>query len=276
MKKGENLSADFGKYEAQGKRDEMEDVSTVMHINIFPDGTPCLFIGVYDGHSGRSTADYVSRQLPKELGTSMTSITITHAAIENAFMNTDEKLRVSEEDFTSGSTANICLICPTQYICANIGDTRCVLARNKESIPLSFDHNPHLITEMERINTAGSYVRIEDHNGRKISRVNGQLAVARAFGDFEFKKSNKSNRAAKDYAVTAFPEITEIQRTRKDDFIILACDGLWDVLTNEEAVDFVYACIEAEETALEAAKSLVFHALRKGTTDNVSCIVVFL
>lgn len=269
------FAKDYGKCEKIGMRSSMEDVSSIVSLDLPREGQ-CLYLGVFDGHSGKKTAEYTSWNLPKELVTSFASITGAHAAIENAFMNTDEKWRRASQDDhrDSGSCANICLIFPDRYICANVGDTRCVLGRGGGAVPLSFDHKPHLPEERKRIEAAGSFVGIDFNGGKEISRVRGLLAVSRAFGDFYFKKS--ADKAAKDQAVTAFPEITELKRGASDKFIILACDGVWDVITSAEAVDYVYDCIGAEDTASEAAEALVNRALAKGSTDNVSCIIVYL
>ena len=262
------LTKDFGHYEIKGRRATMEDVITNVYADIFPDHTPCLYLAVFDGHSGKSTADYASFRLVEELHASLSVITDEKAAIENAFMNTDDKWRVIHRGGNfrdSGCTANVCLITPTRYICANLGDARCVLARAGKAVNLSFDHKPYLDNEKARIEAAGSYV-----SG---NRVEGMLAVSRAFGDFDFKKSTK---AAKDHAVTAFPEIISLDRDLRDRFIVVACDGLWDVLSSQDVVDYVSARINAGDSAHKAAVSLVDEAFTKGSTDNISCIVVYL
>lgn len=283
LKKERVSFVDIGHYETQGKRNEMEDVISIIRDGIFPD-ISSLYIGVFDGHSGKSAAEFASENLPKELLFSFGSITNQNAAIENAFMNTDDKFRRSKMDKPylrdSGCTANVCIITSKSYICANIGDSRSVLARNREAIPLSFDHKPHLPIETKRIESAGMYVSkdywpsmISGEEERLVSRVNGNLAVSRAFGDFEFKTSGK---AAKDHAVTAFPDIIEIERNKRDNFIISACDGLWDVLTNDEAINYVYRLIEQDITASASAEKLVKLALSNGSTDNISCVVTYL
>jgi serine/threonine protein phosphatase PrpC len=265
----------LGKYEAQGLREDMEDVSIIKYLDIFNRQTLC--IGVFDGHGGKQTSVYASEKLFSELEMYLKCITDPKTAIENSFMNTDAKWEIEKSKIPhvrdSGSTANICIFHPDKYICSNIGDTRCILVRENKVIPLSFDHKPNLPIEKNRIKEAGSFVRIDFNSEKEISRVNGVLAVSRAFGDFSFKNSGG---VAKYHAVTAFPDIIEVQRDATDDFIILACDGLWDVITNEEAADYVYDCIYSKETATETAKSLVERALEKGSSDNVSCVVAFL
>ena len=94
---------------------------------------------------------------------------------------------------------------------------------------LSIDHKPDLITEKKRVQKAGGYV--ED------GRVNGIIAVSRAIGDWEYK--NSSTRPP-DMMVTAYPEIIVEQLKPEHDFMIIACDGIWDCMTSQQAVDFVY------------------------------------
>jgi len=117
----------------------------------------------------------------------------------------------------------------TTIWCANAGDSRVVLARsagNEMCFPLSDDHKPDNAIEKNRIEAAGGFV--------EESRVNGSLALSRALGDFEYK-----NRADMDYklqAVTCDAEMRQVTRSANDQFIILACDGIWDCLTSEECV----------------------------------------
>lgn len=120
---------------------------------------------------------------------------------------------------------------------ANAGDSRAVLSAGGQVIPLSFDHKPvnpsmcissllyslfiliflqiNYLVEMERISAAGGFV--------EFGRVNGNLALSRAFGDFDFKRN--SNIIAEKQIVTADPDIIDRQLTEEDEFIVLACDG---------------------------------------------------
>ncbi|WOL08630.1 putative protein phosphatase 2C 60 [Canna indica] len=129
----------------------------------------------------------------------------------------------------SGSTACVAVIRNNQLIVANAGDSRCVLSRRGQAISLSRDHKPDLAEEKERILKAGGIIYA--------GRVNGSLNLARAIGDVEFKQ-NKFLSAEKQI-VTCNPDITDVELTDDDDFLILACDGIWDCMSNEELVDFV-------------------------------------
>ena len=124
-------------------------------------------------------------------------------------------------------------------MCANTGDSRAVLARGGQAVTLSNDHKPYLPGEKERIEKAGGQV--------KFNRVNGDLAVSRALGDFVYKRCESV--AFKEQAVTAFPEIIVEEREESDQFIVLACDGIWDVMSSQEVVEKVRwaprACMHA-------------------------------
>ena len=106
-------------------------------------------------------------------------------------------------------------------------------------------------------------------------RVNGSLAVARSLGDFAFKRN--AAKSASEQAVTAVPDVTVLPRAHDDEFVILACDGVWDVLTSAQAGQFLRDKVEAgvgEPLAL--AEALVDEALLRGSMDNLSAIVLAL
>lgn len=130
----------------------------------------------------------------------------------------------------AGCTATVILVTPTEIYCANSGDSRTVLSKSTKVVELSKDHKPDDEIELRRIQNAGGYV--ED------SRVNGILALSRALGDFEYK--NNTNLKAKDQAVTALPDIKCVPITTDTEFVLLACDGVWDVKESQEGVTFFH------------------------------------
>ncbi|KAF1918529.1 phosphatase 2C-like domain-containing protein [Ampelomyces quisqualis] len=135
---------------------------------------------------------------------------------------------------------------------ANVGDARIVLCRNGRALRLSYDHKGSDENEGRRVAGAGGLILN--------NRVNGVLAVTRALGDAYMKD-----------LVTGHPYTTEtVIQADQDEFLILACDGLWDVCSDQEAVDLVRHMQDAQE----ASKKLVDHALARFSTDNLSCMVV--
>ncbi|KAH8425236.1 type 2C protein phosphatase PTC1 [Aspergillus melleus] len=135
---------------------------------------------------------------------------------------------------------------------ANVGDARAILSRNGRALRLSYDHKGSDENEGKRIAHAGGLILN--------NRVNGVLAVTRALGDAYLKD-----------LVTGHPYTTEtVIQPDSDEFIILACDGLWDVCSDQEAVDLIRNVPDAQE----ASKILVDHALSRFSTDNLSCMVI--
>lgn len=118
----------------------------------------------------------------------------------------------------------------------NVGDSRAIACFGGKVEPLSFDHKPCNENESKRIVAAGGWV--------EFNRVNGNLALSRALGDFVFKRNEK--KPAHEQIVTALPDVEVRDVTDDLEFIVLACDGIWDVMTNEEAVQFIRMRIAAK------------------------------
>ena len=123
-----------------------------------------------------------------------------------------------------GCTANVLMIVNNLLICANAGDSRCVIGEGGRAVPLSFDHKPNLKKERDRIYKAGSTVNIE-------GRIDGNLNLSRAIGDIAHKKSPKVS--LENQAVTSMPDIKMHQLTNKTDFVIIRCDGIWETKTSQ-------------------------------------------
>ena len=115
-------------------------------------------------------------------------------------------------------------------------------------------------TEKARIEELGGF--IQEING--VHRLNGVLAVTRSFGDARFKRF-----------VVPEPEILKRPLTGKEDFLVIACDGLWDVMTPKDAGDFVRNFRTQKNTTEGVAQALTLQALELQSTDNVSVVVVF-
>ena len=120
---------------------------------------------------------------------------------------------------------------------ANAGDSRCVLARRGQAVEMTIDHKPELQQESQRISRAGGH--IED------GRVMGNLNLSRSIGDMEYKQN--PNLPPSEQMITAMPEIKSCDITRDCDFMVLACDGIWDVMTSQQCVDFVYQRLDRME-----------------------------
>ncbi|CAN4077189.1 unnamed protein product [Withania somnifera] len=169
---------------------------------------------------------------------------------------------------TSGCTACVAIIRENQLIVANAGDSRCVISRKGQAYNLSRDHKPDLEVERERILKAGGFI----HAGR----VNGSLNLARAIGDMEFKQ-NKFLPAEKQI-VTADPDINIVDLCNDDDFIVLACDGVWDCMSSQQLVDFIHEQLKSESKLSAVCERVLDRCLAPTAggegCDNMTMILV--
>ncbi|CAN1798967.1 Probable protein phosphatase 2C 44, partial [Linum perenne] len=169
-------------------------------------------------------------------------------AIKNAYCSTDNLiLKNSLQLGPGGSTAVTAIVIDGKDLwVANIGDSRAVVCESGAANQLTVDHEPH--TERKRIENRGD-----------VPRVNGQLAVARAFGDQSLKAH-----------LTSEPDVRHVPIDSTMEFVILASDGLWKVMKNQEAVDLV----KDKKDPQAAAKRLTTEALARNSKDDISCIVI--
>ncbi|KAL3766114.1 hypothetical protein ACHAW5_001421 [Stephanodiscus triporus] len=174
----------------------------------------------------------------------------------------------------SGSTGVVVLITPSHIICANAGDSRAILSKKNKVLPLSFDHKPSNDVELTRVEKDGGFVR----NGR----VDGDLAVSRSFGDFGYKfgnatESGRTSSEAKDHRVTVHPDILVYAREpSNDEFLVLACDGIWDRLSNKQCSDLVHSLVycEGETDVGLICEEMIDTALELDSRDNMTCCIV--
>ncbi|KAH1203796.1 putative protein phosphatase 2C 60 [Glycine max] len=170
---------------------------------------------------------------------------------------------------TSGSTACVAIIRNNKLFVANAGDSRCVVCRKGQAYDLSIDHKPDLEIEKERIVKAGGFI----HAGR----VNGSLSLARAIGDMEFKQNRFLS--AEKQMVTANPDINTVELCDEDEFIVLACDGIWDCLSSQQLVDFVRQQLLLETKLSAVCERVLDQCLAPTITvgdgcDNMTMILV--
>ncbi|KAI8075133.1 phosphatase 2C-like domain-containing protein [Gongronella butleri] len=257
----------------QGWRLTMEDAhATVLTL----DDTEASFFGVYDGHGGSTVAEYTGQHLHNKIRQSAFFDKKEYrAALKDAFLSMDEELK-RDDAFAydpSGCTAVTALFTPENKVyVANAGDSRCIISVNGKTKALSFDHKPMDRLESQRIIAAGGFV--------EFGRVNGNLALSRAIGDFEFKQNDRL--PAEEQIVTCNPDIIEHELTDDDEFLVLACDGIWDCMSNQEVVDYVRAHLGLGHTVEEICEAMMDHCLAPETDmgsvgcDNMSVIIVGL
>eukprot|EP00252_Welwitschia_mirabilis_P024223 TRINITY_DN7105_c0_g1_i1.p1 TRINITY_DN7105_c0_g1~~TRINITY_DN7105_c0_g1_i1.p1 ORF type:complete len:337 (+),score=75.30 TRINITY_DN7105_c0_g1_i1:360-1370(+) len=301
---GENDQVRFGVSSMQGWRASMEDA----HATVLDLDNSTSFFGVYDGHGGKVVAKFCAKYLHMQvLRNEAYAQGDLPEGLRRAFLRMDEMMRgqrgwrelailgdkfnrfsglvegfiwpsskQSENndqaddwafesgphaDFpgpTSGCTACVALIRENQLIVANAGDSRCVLSRKGQAYNLSRDHKPELEHERERIIRAGGFI----HAGR----VNGSLNLARAIGDMEFKQ-NKFLPVDKQI-VTADPDIAVVELCEDDEFMVLACDGIWDVMTSQQVVDFVQIYLNIDDKLSTVCERVLTKCLAPSTASG--------
>ena len=168
----------------------------------------------------------------------------------------------------SGSTGVVVLITPTHIVCANAGDSRALLSRSGMALPLSFDHKPNNDVEIARVEKAGGFVRA--------GRVDGDLAVSRSFGDFAYKTHCYADASSQ--RVTVYPDIVVHPRDYgNDEYIVLACDGVWDRMTNRDCASLVRTLIdEGESDPGLICEEVIDHCLELDSRDNMTFALVVL
>lgn len=299
----------YGVSSVCGRRRDMEDAVAV-HSSFFRQnfetGTDELhYFGVYDGHGCSHVAmrcrerlhELVKEELESNKGA---DIAECRGALERSFTRMDKEVNEFNDGVVKatcrcelqtpecdavGSTAVVAILTPDKIVIANCGDSRAVLCRNGKALPLSSDHKPDRPDELNRIQEAGGRVIYWDG-----PRVLGVLAMSRAIGDNYLKPY-----------VSCEPEVTVMDRTAEDDCLILATDGLWDVVSNETACGVARMCLRGKGRApltatpgspdgsnnngsgemtdtccSDASLLLTKLALTRHSTDNVSVVVVDL
>jgi serine/threonine protein phosphatase PrpC len=231
-------------------------------------GNPAEFLAaIYDGHYGRAAADVAAETLHCELETALVQSPSPGAAMTQAFLATDRIIadREKDEPATSyrradfgGAVAVVAYISGNSLVIGNVGDAHAVLERGGKAERLSQAHRASDPQEARRIRLAGGQItrRRDD-----VARVRGELAVTRALGDTRLK----------DWVI-AEPSIKEVALRPGDERLILGCDGLWDYLDEQSAVDLLRQRHITD--AAVACKALMKEALWRGSDDDITIIVV--
>jgi len=268
------LRLSSGYESVQGRRWTMEDTHVLIDdLNStlsIPNDTPRAYYAVFDGHGGKDAADLAAELLLKDVVgfPSFLSGDIGDA-LTQGFHKTDKQILETgaKQKWTNGTTAVVVFVVGHTLYLGNAGDSEAVLAQTgehdaAEAHLLSEKHKPS--DERERIEAAGGHVIF--------GRVLGNLSVSRSLGDSDFK--TPMNRAVGDW-VSAVPFTRHTVITPKNPFLIIACDGLWDKMTYQEAVDFIFQKRQEGKSPTEAAQLITQEALNKGSLDNITTVIVY-
>jgi protein phosphatase 1L len=246
----------YGVAEETGFRPSMEDAHAIW------DEEDVFSAEIYDGHGGsmgallaaESLTPHFLSLLRAEHGRPIDEREPDPEVLRAAYLTADQY--ICSRATTSGTAAATIHILDDRFLVANVGDSRVVIGTSTGAFQLTVDHKPGLPEERSRIEALGGRVISWD-----IPRVEGMLAMSRALGDSELKPY-----------VSSEPRIVEGRFGVENDFAVVACDGVWDVLTLQEVMATIREVVEPNQ----AAQKLVALALASGSTDNVSVIVLDL
>uniref|UniRef100_A0A6B2LB93 PPM-type phosphatase domain-containing protein n=1 Tax=Arcella intermedia TaxID=1963864 RepID=A0A6B2LB93_9EUKA len=242
-----------GKDDTIGHRPTMED-QTVVYCS--EDGE-FHFFAIFDGHGGSSASVFCAEKLRSIIQSKLKGGSPpgpVESIIKESFQECNDALKETNSCSETGTTAVVAVVLGDQMWIANSGDSRAVLSKAEQAMRVTTDHKPTLEAERKRIEALKGFVFF--------GRVNGVLAVSRALGDFNFHPH-----------VTCEPDVFGPfnVKDQENQFLILACDGLWDVVDDKHAVGIVQSCGSVQE----GARKLVSTALDARSTDNISVAVVF-
>ncbi len=248
-------------------RNKMEDFQKI--VDKFNKDPNKAYFSLFDGHGGTEVVEFAKERIYTLFHNHFNETSDVKKSLIYSFEECDKEIQKMAKNnnlkmSNMGSTGTVIFITKENDLllgikkviyCANVGDTRCVLISNSGCKRLSHDHNCNDDNEINRIKKKGGNI-IND-------RVQGKLSLTRALGDFSLKN----------FGVIATPFINRVDLSDNDKFIILCSDGVWDVLTEE---DLFYDCFKYGNTAKELAVHIVNESLKKGATDNISCLVIML
>ncbi|MCL7025551.1 hypothetical protein MKW94_028148 [Papaver nudicaule] len=260
-----------GSCSEKGRRHNMEDEHICIDNLLEHDAAldfpfPGAFYGVFDGHGGLDAATFVRENILKFIVEDAHFPNCVEDAIRSAFVKTDHAFSDncslnSSLNSSSGTTALTALICGRKMLIANAGDCRAVLGKRGKAVELSKDHKPDCKSELLRIEKLGGYV-LDGY-------LNEKLSVTRALGDWHMKGPKGIA-----YPLSAEPELQETILTEEDEFLIMGCDGLWDVVSSQCAVTIVRRGLMTHNDPKRCATDLVKEAIKWNSSDNLTVIVV--
>lgn len=249
----------------------------------------CNIFGVFDGHgidNGKIISKFLSKIMPLHLTNSNVEYPLKKNYVKNLYTSTQNIIKDKLKKFAHSNGSTCLIVCQYKYNNAlwldilNTGDCRCIISKQDKqlrtsllkvnclsfsAIQLTKDHKPHWPDELTRITRLGGSVKFDGVDWRI-----GDLSVSRSFGDIELEKY-----------VTYMPDLFRHKIDKDDRFMVLACDGLWDVMSNQDVVNFItnysydintWKPIKPKDNI---AKKLGEYAIKLGSTDNITIIIVF-
>nr|XP_004670907.1 protein phosphatase 1F [Jaculus jaculus]XP_044988406.1 protein phosphatase 1F [Jaculus jaculus]XP_044988407.1 protein phosphatase 1F [Jaculus jaculus]XP_044988408.1 protein phosphatase 1F [Jaculus jaculus] len=247
-------------------RRKMEDrhvsLPTFNHLFGLSDSVDRAYFAVFDGHGGVDAARYAAVHMHVNAAHHPELSTDPTGALKEAFRRTDEMFlcKAKRERLQSGTTGVCTLIAGTTLHIAWLGDSQVILVQQGQVVKLMEPHKPERQDEKARIEALGGFVSLMD-----CWRVNGTLAVSRAIGDI-FQKPYVSGEA----------DAASRELTGAEDYLLLACDGFFDVVSHQEVTSLVHShLVKQKGSGFHVAEELVAEARERGSHDNITVMVVF-
>lgn len=255
----------------KGARKHMED-NFIIHVQ----GNTSIY-GVFDGHGGNYISTRLKEYCIKYLMTKMIGSKLNKDNIYKSFLDIDSKFfDIWKKNLfgTDGSTSSFVIQRKNILYFVNLGDSRTVLYCDNGTYFSTKDHKPSDASEYERIENTKYTVIMKD-----VARIGGFLAVSRSFGDYVYKIDDEDNYRPIDYAVSVMPDIYKIDINSiisRQKLIISATDGLWDVFSNSQVFQYIRNGRNRGLGYKSILKNLVNLAYERGSTDNITIVMVEL
>ena len=249
------------------------------------------YFAIFDGHCGITCSEYLMKNLHNFIFNNQFFPNNPIKALEYAFDKAEEEFYMIYEKSDSGSCAIVCLLIDDVIYVANLGDSRLIISNNngKNYRILTNDHNLYNENERKRIEMNGStiyqekiqlnqYITNKNNNNNIFLvgpyRINpGGLSITRSIGDFSSKILSYGGMPN---TIIPKPEIISYKITSDTDFIFLASDGIFNVMKNIEIIHLISEIKDNKNDYLKSADLIIKNALKRNSTDNLSCIVIFL
>lgn len=255
----------------KGLRPQNEDEEDIiLNMNDTNKDLQCInFFGIYDGHGGKQVSKFIKDNISKYFMNKKVVYPLSRNYVNSVYDHIQNMLKKENFAYHCGSTAIVVVNFKhnnDNYLnVINLGDCRCILARDNFAMPLTKDHKPNWPEERRRIEKLGGNITFDGYDWRI-----KDLSVSRAFGDID-ATPYVSNR----------PDLFRYKLDSSDKFLIICCDGLIETMDSQEIVNFILlnfydsTLTKRINKEVNAAKKLAEYAIKKGSQDNVSVIVVF-
>lgn len=266
---------DFGVIGIQGARKSMEDAHIAILRLLKIKTNFVSYFAIFDGYGGSTVSKFCQDNMHQVLINSFATTDDPVEALKTTFAETDKQFleKAEKESTQGGSTATIALIFGDHLYVANAGDSEAVLSRSGKAIPVTTVHNMQRnAAEEHRIKKLGGIIYHKRLGHPLWNPAIVSIGVTRAIGDLFFKSEKFTT--SKPTGLTSIPDIYQTPLTSSEEFLIVACDGLWAVVSAQEAVDFVTNGMKETTNAQVVAQDLANYAAEKGSLDNITVMII--